>query len=265
MSDFSPIVVVLLGSFFLASNAQNPCLGVPDGTFVNDFTACDAFFTCVRDMPVPGTCPDGFIFNEPEQKCDHPWNLVCLICEEDTTGAGFVRVPIEDECRLYTLCINSRGFLQECGEGQMFNPEGRQCELEANVACEERKCPNNINPNVPTFVPDRMDCSRYVICLNREPIAEEQCSGDLLFNPKTRQCDFPENVECKEIPPPSHLECPPRGLHFIPIAGTCTEFAICFDGERVGESSCADGLIFDINTSNCQIPSEETECLAPPV
>ncbi|XP_019563303.3 peritrophin-44-like [Aedes albopictus] len=261
--------VLLLGLVPLLE--ANQCIGRPDGYFANDFRSCEGFFTCVRQTEVPGRCPDGFYFNEERQICDNPWNVICLICEESDEASGtepnIEFFPIERECRKYTLCANGVGFLRECSAGLMFNPVSRTCELEANVDCEESVCPNNINPEEATLVPDPHDCARYFICFRREPLGGSQaCNDGLLFDPINWRCDIAENVECEVVTiPPDLSECPPSGLHYIPQEGSCTTFFICFDGDRIGPVQCADGLIFDINTRNCRPRTDEgSQCITDP-
>uniref|UniRef100_A0A182SIY8 Chitin-binding type-2 domain-containing protein n=1 Tax=Anopheles maculatus TaxID=74869 RepID=A0A182SIY8_9DIPT len=187
------VLVVLFVVQEAASN-NNRCAGVPDGVFINDFTACDAFFTCFRGEAFPGTCPINFVFNEEAQLCDHPWNVKCLICPQDEELVPTF-VPIEGECTFYTLCIQGIGTLRECANGLLFDSEQGFCDLPENVECEQGICPSNVNPSVPTSVPHPTDCSKYYICLNGVE-DERQCAPTLLFNPDTRFCDFEENVEC---------------------------------------------------------------------
>nr|XP_029713040.1 peritrophin-44-like isoform X1 [Aedes albopictus] len=277
---FSVIVLSAIPSL-----EANRCLGRPDGFFVNDFTACDAFFTCIRQTPVPGRCPEGFYFNENNQMCDNPWNVICLLCvgtetEPDTEpetetddpetepqeGVVTEFFPIENECSMYTLCVNGVGFLRECSAGLMFDPVAQRCDLEENVECVENICPNSVNPAVASMVPDPTDCSQYYICFNRIPNGPHTCNAGLLFDPVNRRCDLEDNVECEVVTePPTVTDCPPTGLHYIPVEGECSSFFICLNGEQIGEEVCADGLIFDINLRNCRPRTDEgSQCITDP-
>ncbi|XP_055535899.1 probable chitinase 10 [Wyeomyia smithii] len=279
MSNVSILQILLLIAvlFVTCSNQQrNRCLGVPDGTFINDFSDCDAYFVCARNSMVRGRCAAGFYFNEKDQKCDHVWNVTCLLCrmpddDGDDEGSGEVEdesgipmnFPIERECRKYTACADDEGFLMECSEDLMFNsdPAVRACDLPENVDCTERFCPNNINPSVPTFVPDLTDCSRFHICFNWTDVAVgESCAGDLLFNPIIGGCDFPENVDCDHISPVPPTSCRPTGIHYIP-ADECDQYYICVNGEqREPAQTCLGGTIFDVITMTCREESDDTEC-----
>ncbi|XP_053686182.1 chondroitin proteoglycan 2-like [Sabethes cyaneus] len=272
--------LLLIGVFFVTGSEQqrNRCLGVPDGTFVNDFSDCDAYFVCTRNNMVRGRCPTGFYFSEETQKCEHPWNVTCLLCrmpdnddDNDYEGSGEENgsdfpenFPIARECRKYTACADGEGFLMECSPDLMFNPDPavRACDTPSDDICIESVCPNNVNPSVPTFVPDLLDCSRYHICFEWNAVAVNQsCAGDLLFNPITRACDVPENVDCDHILPTPPTTCRPTGIHYIP-ADACDQFYVCVNGERVEPAqTCLGGTIFDIITMTCREESDETECI----
>uniref|UniRef100_A0A182W3W3 Chitin-binding type-2 domain-containing protein n=1 Tax=Anopheles minimus TaxID=112268 RepID=A0A182W3W3_9DIPT len=249
------LVIVLV---FRGVVSNNRCVGVPDGVFINDFTACNAFYTCFRGEAFPGTCVEPFYFNEEQQLCDHPWQVKCLICPE-TEDLVPSFVPIEGECTYYALCIQGIGTLRECAKGLEFNAAEGFCDLPENAQCETGLCPSNVNPSVPTSVPHPSDCSKFYICLYNEA-TEQQCAPTLLFNPETRFCDLEENVECQEgVPSPT--ACPPTGIHLIGNPADCVSFFVCLNGEKSDEATnCAPELIFDITDSVCRPPNAESRC-----
>ncbi|XP_053657763.1 protein obstructor-E-like [Anopheles marshallii] len=252
----SAVLVAIL--VLRAAVANNRCVGLADGVFINDFTACNAFFTCFRGEAFPGTCVEPFYFNEEKQLCDHPWEVKCLICPQ-TEDLVPTFVAIENECQFYTLCIQGIGTLRECASGLEFDSVAGNCDLAENVQCETGICPNNINPSLPFSVPHPTDCSKYYVCLHGQP-TENQCAATLLFNPVTRFCDFEENVVCEEgVPSPT--SCPPTGIHLIGNPADCISFFVCLNGERSDEATnCAAGLIFDITDSVCRPANEESRC-----
>ncbi|XP_062555526.1 peritrophin-44-like [Armigeres subalbatus] len=266
------VLTFLAVAVLIPFSEANRCIGRPDGAFIADFTDCSAFFTCIRQTPVPGRCPEGFHFNDQGQLCDNPWNVICLLCvggeTEDVEASNAVTefFPIENECRKYTLCVNGVGFLRECSVGLMFDAAAQRCDLEANVDCEESVCPNSVNPSVASMVPDPRDCSQYYICFNRVANGPHSCNPGLLFDPVNRRCDLEANVECEVITEsPPLTDCPASGLHYIPVAGECYSFSICLDGGIIGEEVCADGLIFDINQQNCRPRADEgAQCITDP-
>ncbi|XP_058122253.1 peritrophin-1-like [Anopheles coustani] len=152
------------------------------------------------------------------------------------------------------------GTLRECAEGLLFDAEQAVCDFADNVDCEIGVCPSNLNPTIPTFLPNPTDCSRYFICIGG--VAQEaQCAPSLLFNPETRRCELEETVECIEGSIPSPTTCPPTGLHIIGNPANCVSYFVCLNGvQSDAPVNCAPGLIFDVTESLCNIPNENSRC-----
>ncbi len=97
-----------------------------------------------------------------------------------------------------------------------------------------------------TFIPDVRDCSAWFFCGQNGPV-RGVCSNELLFNPKTRLCDFRQNVEC--------FQCPSNdGLQQIAMNGSCRSFVRCINGSPF-QNVCEDGLQFNENTGQCDLPN----------
>uniref|UniRef100_A0A182JET6 Chitin-binding type-2 domain-containing protein n=1 Tax=Anopheles atroparvus TaxID=41427 RepID=A0A182JET6_ANOAO len=255
------LLIAALVTLAARGTVANPCAGRPDGLFVNDFTACDAFFSCFRGEAMPGVCPVGFVFNEEAQLCDFPWNVKCLLCPADSADSPTPTLePIQGECSFYTLCFQGVGALRECADGLLFDVTAGICDLAENVDCDLGICPSNLNPNIPTFLPNPADCSRYFICIGG--VAQDaQCAPTLLFNPDTRRCDLEENVECIEGSIPAPTTCPPTGLHYLGNPVDCVSYFVCLNGVQSDASiECAAGLIFDVTISACAIPNDASRC-----
>lgn len=87
------------------------------------------------------------------------------------------------------------------------------------------------------------------------------CASDLLFDPANLRCDFPHNVECTLPEATVDYQCDiTRDFYFAPHPHSCDYFIICFAGNRQIER-CAEGLIFDWMTLQCQLPINAV-CLA---
>jgi Chitin binding Peritrophin-A domain len=58
--------------------AGNPCAGRPQFTFVpRPNGGCGAYYRCDNEIGVPLDCPEGFFFDEPNQKCNFADEVVC--------------------------------------------------------------------------------------------------------------------------------------------------------------------------------------------
>lgn len=101
-----------------------------------------------------------------------------------------------------------------------------------------------------TFIPDVRDCSAWFFCGEDGPV-RGICPDQNLFNPETRLCDFPDNVDC--------FQCPRNvGLDKIPMNGSCRSFVRCINGNPF-QNVCEDGLQFNENTGQCDLP-DFVEC-----
>lgn len=95
-----------------------------------------------------------------------------------------------------------------------------------------------------TFVPDVRDCSAWFYCGNQGPV-RGLCSNPFVFNPITKLCDWPHNVDC--------FQCPSNvGLHQIPINGSCRSFIRCINGIS-SQKMCEIGLQFNEITGQCDL------------
>lgn len=101
-----------------------------------------------------------------------------------------------------------------------------------------------------TFIPDVRDCTAWFFCGLQGPI-RGNCMSQYLFNPRTRLCDWPHNVDC--------YQCPSNvGLYQIPTRGSCRSFIRCING-RPSQHICENGLQFNEMTGQCDL-SEVVQC-----
>ena len=66
--------------------------------------------------------------------------------------------------------------------------------LGTNSAVNAVECPEGQESKI-SFLPSPVDCSKYYVCANSEPI-EMNCPEGLWFNSELNVCDFSENVAC---------------------------------------------------------------------
>lgn len=96
-----------------------------------------------------------------------------------------------------------------------------------------------------TFLPDVNDCSGWFFCGDNGP-ERGVCPAGRLFNPETRLCDFPHNVDC--------FRCPSNeGFNHFAMSGSCRSFVRCINGMPF-QSVCEDRLQFNEKTGQCDFP-----------
>lgn len=172
------VAVILL--MCVAKASANPCAGINSG-FVNDFSGCRNYFSCVNTIAFPVQCPLGLYFDEENQICDLEANVECARCPP--TGTVFTRSP--NSCSAYTMCINGSPIDRECATGLWFDIPTNRCALIADVACEGI---NNCPATGVAVVPDLTNCQRFITCSNGEVVDNLECGAELWFDSKTLNC-----------------------------------------------------------------------------
>lgn len=92
------------------------------------------------------------------------------------------------------------------------------------------------------FIPNVRNCNAWFRCGVAGP-EPGNCSPEFNFNPITRGCDWPENVQC--------FACPSSGTLTTHIVDrSCRSYIRCVDGVP-NQLMCAPGLQFNAGTGHC--------------
>lgn len=254
-----------------AASANNVtiCEGVADNIFIPDVSRCNGWFRCTPNGPVPGTCPDPWLFHPVSRECDWAANVTCF------QGCSIVTpihsIPVEGSCVQFIRCISGRPTQEACQNGLHFNPDSEQCDLPENVGCEiQFSCPPNIPPGQMVSFRSQTNCSEFFVCTGQGNPIQQSCNPVLHFDPVTQQCTFPNMTDCPlhddstttttqnpgqpttttTTQPP--FTCPSDGHHRNPTS--CTSFIVCAAGTP-HFFNCSDGLHFNAATRQCDLPS----------
>lgn len=120
------------------------------------------------------------------------------------------------------------------------------------------------------------ECDKFYICGDGSLSEEATCPPGMLFNPNNQLCDFPENVDCRDVPLPPWAEnptdpeeptepaepnnpnkCPsedPEYPVFLPMLNECGSYILCFHGKEI-LMSCPDDLHWNTETMACDDPA----------
>ncbi|XP_041980458.1 uncharacterized protein LOC121734108 isoform X2 [Aricia agestis] len=159
--------------------APSICAGTGSEGILIAHENCNQFYKCSGGFPVAISCYGDLLYNPYTEVCDWPHNVDCgerVIpdCDEDNNASG----------------DNNNG---DNGSGDNGNGNG-----DNNTTC-------NCNPGeAPSICAGsesegvliaHENCNQFYKCSQGVPVAMS-CYGDLLYNPYTEQCDWPQNVEC---------------------------------------------------------------------
>lgn len=180
---FSLILLVAFGQV----NTHNPCEGL-HLVFVNDYAGCSRYFSCLNSFPHPVECSEGRHFNADPLGCFPPGQYDCDPCPSE----GIFAFGIEDSCTDYRLCINGNVLERVCAPGTHFDRREGRCVQQELAQCDYLRCP----PTGNKIVADPSNCSRYLVCVDGEEVANRECADGLLFDPSLGSCARAETVQC---------------------------------------------------------------------
>lgn len=170
-----------------ASTSAGPCEG-PHLHFVNDYSGCSRYFSCVDNYPHPLECHDGRYFQPNPAACVPAGSIECARCP----AQGVVSFAVPLSCTKYTLCINGNSFDRECSAGTRFDWRVGRCALQETVQCDYLRCPDEGT----LVVADPTSCRHYLVCVEGQEVARRECADNLKFDRDLGSCSRSENVVC---------------------------------------------------------------------
>ncbi|XP_076061471.1 protein obstructor-E-like [Oratosquilla oratoria] len=134
--------------------------------------------------------------------------------QEPSTPDTFV--PHPTECNLFYLCSwGGLGYLKQCPEGLVFNPDKNYCDFPYNVVCGDVSnvpprttrpppvvAPPDIGSQCPppqetvVLLPNPEDCLTFYMCVDAGLAFLHKCPEGLAYNPDLHVCDYPGNFDC---------------------------------------------------------------------
>ncbi len=259
----------------LATAESNFCKRNGDGAFANP-KGCNWYIECQSGVLTETQCHEGEVFDANETVCvsktaaevnckfDNTVNVACPSKGTDTK-------PNPYSCRKYFVCEEGAKREEQCPIEYSFSKLRGQCMPDEKAECTADR--DLICPLVPAdnfvFRASKLDCEVYYLCLT-SAVHQLSCASGFHFSQDFDYCDVPENVQCTPEPtgpPPTTLpptpslpnvtetECPDwPGIVYVPHPEDCQHYFICFHG-RFQLFRCADGLLFDTVSGQCDIES----------
>ncbi|EDW72613.2 uncharacterized protein Dwil_GK17084 [Drosophila willistoni] len=240
----------------------NICSGVADNLFLPQVNNCSAYNLCIGETAIQRVCPSSYYFDAAEQECLVAEEVKCLpTCP--TTGLssfGYSRT-----CNKYILCYGGASVIRQCSDGLQYNKNTDRCDYPQYVDCLSNLCTKYDDPEDIVYLASKSACDKYFVCLNGFPTVQT-CSNGLQYNPETKLCDFPSNVNCtvetlqrnilpyaKAPPRSADITCPAKGTHFFAHQKRSDAYYYCQDGRGV-TLDCTPGLVYDSKTEDCREP-----------
>lgn len=193
------------------------------------------------------------------------------MCQGQRNGA---RLANQNNCRAYVECQGNARIERQCENGQLFDTQLKNCLPAHTVRCGARglppadidvRSPEDFFPPCPRngviFRTHPHDCQKYFICAEGTLI-QHTCANGIRFNPDTLECDFPQNVQCRNnqilIPQTPLLpDCSYGETHF-PNLVSCNQYFMCVKDEPRA-MKCPTGHLWNNQNKKCE-KSNTTSC-----
>ncbi|KAG6441555.1 hypothetical protein O3G_MSEX001893 [Manduca sexta] len=201
---------------------------------------CNKFYKCSHGLPTSQNCPPNLLYNAHLKACDWPHNVQC----------GDRVQPEHNDSE-----DNSKNEDDDVEEGHSDPSQAPSI------------CAKNDSDSI--LIAHEL-CNHFYICLHGRPLPIN-CPPGLHFNPKSRKCDWPENVECRDriIPeentnitgvveekreiyndPSKAAEICAQYDSVLVAHEKCNRFYQCAGGRPV-ERKCPRGLVYNYNVGQC--------------
>lgn len=238
-----------------------------DGVTKVDTTDCSKYQLCSNGKFESVSCNTGDYWNAAISKCEVD-NGQCK--GNQTCTNGELKVNPAD-CAGYFQCVDNKLVEQKCPADTYFDTTVMACVIDTEGVCIPKVCdpeccdvPNN------WLGPVDNNCSAFIHCLYGNKF-QQRCPNNLQFNNDTKECDYPENVQCDDgSPPPSGPTAGPSGTYceskgqcvgkpdgtmFAELTDSCSGNYIVCQCECEINFKCPDGLVFNEKVRSCDWPA----------
>ncbi|XP_026750061.2 dentin sialophosphoprotein-like [Galleria mellonella] len=160
---------------------------------------CNQFYKCSDGLPVALSCPGNLLYNALTEQCDWPENVNC---------GGTIVTPETPDSSENNSSGDSNNSGNNGGDSNESNNNGGDSNESNNNSGDSNESGSDGGNNNPGeaaticaaegsdgILVSHENCNQFYICSDGLPVALS-CPGSLLYNPLTKQCDWPENVNC---------------------------------------------------------------------
>lgn len=161
---------------------------------------------------------------------------------------GLYRLPHTRSCEKYIQCFAGEAVERDCGPGLEYSQSAEKCMEPALAQCYRTSCPLYNDPAQLVYMPDLLECDKYYLCHDNEPIPY-RCAEGLHWDEVREYCTSPAEAECFDY----EIICNPVGSHSVPNPRFCNQYYYCLNGISY-PANCPADLLFDHLANECRQP-----------
>ncbi|XP_017860743.1 PREDICTED: multiple epidermal growth factor-like domains protein 10 [Drosophila arizonae] len=235
-----------------------------------DASDCTKYLVCQNGQYVSASCNSGDYWNTASKQCEQDnGQCVSVGCKDG------VLKPDESNCAGFYECVDNKFVQRKCPAQTYFDNSLGACVIDENGVCIPKVCdaeccdmPNN------WIGPVDKNCSAFIQCLYGNVI-QQNCPNNLQFNNITKECDYPDVVQCDDgSPPPSGPTAGPSGTYceskgrclgkrdgtmLVDDKNKCSGGYIVCQCECEVAFTCSAGLVFNQQVLACDWP-DNSDC-----
>lgn len=125
------------------------CEVMAKGTLVANADSCRNYYRCENSTVVEEECPEGYAFDEEEQKCDLEDEVICRFCTY-SSKSSLIADPMN--CNFFYFCNKGVRLQYSCPNGERFDTKTGYCKAIAQVHCNVDYVCRQANSTATNFV-----------------------------------------------------------------------------------------------------------------
>ncbi|KAJ6639636.1 putative chitinase 10 [Pseudolycoriella hygida] len=122
--------------------ASCPADNVGSLSLVPSYENCSNYYACIRGVASRMVCSEGLLYNPVKKACDFAERVTCALpivkhsyTIIDCPLTGVTKVPHNDDCSKFYVCINGRSSEYTCAGGSLYNPKNQRCDRPEKTKC----------------------------------------------------------------------------------------------------------------------------------
>lgn len=230
-----------------------------------DASDCTKYQVCKNGEYVSASCNSGYYWNSANSQCEQDnGQCVSVTCKDGELSAD------SSDCAGYFICLDNKLVKRKCASQTYFDASLETCVIDTEGVCIPKVCDSECCDKPNNWIgPVDKNCSAFIHCLYGQLI-QQTCPNNLQFNNITKQCDFPDVVQCDDgSPPPSGPTAGPSGT-YCESKGRCVgqrDGAMFADAKSASSGgyivcqceceinfNCVAGLVFNEKIRTCDWP-----------
>ncbi|KAG8187915.1 hypothetical protein JTE90_002930 [Oedothorax gibbosus] len=249
----------------LASEWDNLCAQLPDGSYPDYNQACRMFFVCSRGKKAATFwCTKGFVFSLTAGHCEPPDRALCPDTDNPSVLDDVVRLSSDVEecpegdgvfpdygkgCSSFYVCKGGIKTDFKCPGVSIYDWRTKSCRTSDSFTCNPVTCDNKKDG---MYVDSSSHCRRYFDCYAGN-VSQYVCPEGTIYNARHHRCTRSSVTRCLGL---EAAQCTGLPDGYYPDFSTdCKVFGLCKNG-GLKTFNCPAKTLFNSRTFTCEAQAD---------